>query len=251
MKQGGFKALCLVLVVCVLLPAVVGADEKAVNLESRVIENFDGSSGYEWRVMASKFATKTDKETFPKIGLIKAWPAAVYGYNKEGKDIRSLGIWGRFDRKGYNWIDVYPVKKGSSDNAPAEIPMPGRVQMLDMWVWGSNFYYYLEAYVRDYKGIVHIIPMGDLNFEGWKNLRIAIPANIPQAKRTFPKRQGLSLVKFRIWTRPTERVDDFQIYFNQVKVLTDTFESLFDGDDLADPENVQQLWNASATTNAR
>jgi len=41
---------------------------------------------------------------------------------------------------------------------------------------------------------------------------------------------------------PTERVDNFFIYFNQLKVLTDTFETLFDGNDLADPVRVQELW---------
>lgn len=246
MKHGGFKAVCLALSVCMTVASVFAAEEKAVNLESRILENFDGSSGYVWKVNASKFATKTDKETFPKLAYIKTWPAAIHGYNREGKDIKSLGIWGRFDRKGYNWIDIYPVAKDDKDENPAEIPIPGRVQLLDMWVWGANFNYYLEAYVRDYKGVVHIINMGDLNFEGWKNLRINIPSNIPQEKRTLPKRQALTLVKFRIWTRPVERVDDFQVYINQIKVLTDTFETLFDGDELADPARVQELWTAGS-----
>ena len=39
-----------------------------------------------------------------------------------------------------------------------------------------------------------------------------------------------------------ERVDNFYVYFKQMKVLTDTFESLYDGDELGDPERVQQLW---------
>ncbi|MFQ3547166.1 MAG: flagellar filament outer layer protein FlaA [Termitinemataceae bacterium] len=246
MKQGGFKAVCLVLAISMGLSSVLMADEKAVNLESRILENFDGTSGYIWKVAASKFATKTESESFPKLALISTWPAAIHGYNREGKNIKSLGIWGRFDRKGYNWIDVYPVAKDDKDEKPAEIPIPGRVQLLDMWVWGANFNYYMEAYVRDYKGVVHIINMGDLSFEGWKNLRINIPSNIPQAKMTLPKRQGLTLVKFRIWTRPVERVDDFQVYFNQIKVLTDTFESLFDGDELADPARVQELWSAGS-----
>jgi len=246
MKHGGFKAVCLAFSVCMAVASVYAAEEKAVNLESRILENFDGASGYVWKVAASKFATKTVNETFPKLAYINTWPAAAHGYNREGKDIKSLGVWGRFDRRGYNWIDVYPVAKDDKDENPAEIPIPGRVQLLDMWVWGANFNYYLEAYIRDYKGVVHIINMGDLNFEGWKNLRINIPSNIPQAKRTLPKRQGLTLVKFRIWTRPVERVDDFQVYINQIKVLTDTFETPFDGDELADPARVQELWNAGS-----
>jgi len=42
-------------------------------------------------------------------------------------------------------------------------------------------------------------------------------------------------------------VDNFQIYFDQIKVLTDTFESLFDGDELADTERVQELWSSGSS----
>ncbi len=248
MKHGGFKAACLALSACIVVFSV-SADDKTVNLESRVLESFDGDSNYVWKVSASKFATKTDDETFPKLSYVPSWPAALHGTNRDGKELKSLGIWGRFDRKGYNWIDMYPVAKDAAEDAPpAEIPFPGRVSLLDVWVWGANFNYYLEAYVRDYKGVVHIIEMGDLSFEGWKNLRINIPSNIPQSKRTLPKREGLTLIKFRLWTRPMERVDDFQVYFDQVKVLTDTFESLFDGDELADPARVQEYWGAGSSS---
>lgn len=246
MKHGGFKAVCLVLMVFASVLAVHG-DEKTVNLESRILESFDGDSGYAWKAFASKFTTRNDEDAFPKITIVPTWPTALHGYNREGKDLKSLGVWGRFDRQGYNWIDMVPFKADAAEDAdPVEIPIPGRVQLLDMWVWGANFNYYLEAYIRDYKGVVHIINMGDLSFEGWKNLRINIPDNIPQAKRTLPRREGLTLVKFRLWTRPMEKVDDFQIYFDQIKVLTDTFESLFDGDELSNPERVQELWTGDS-----
>jgi len=248
MKHGGFKAASLALMASIAVFAA-NADEKTVNLESRVLESFDGDSSYSWKLSASKFATKNDKETFPKLSYVAAWPAPLHGAKKEeGKEFKSLGIWGRFDRKEYNWIDVYPVAKDGGDDAlPVEIPMPGRAHMIDMWVWGSNFNYYMEAYIRDFKGVVHIIQMGDLNYEGWRNLRANIPESIPQSKRQLPSRQGLTLVKFRIWTRPVERVDDFQVYFDQVKILTDTFESLFDGDELADPARVQELWSSESS----
>jgi hypothetical protein len=247
MKHGGFKAACLVISTCVAVFSVQ-AETKTINLESRVLESFDGDSGYVWRASASKFATKNDSETFPKISSVPVWPAQLHGANRAGNEYKSLGVWGRFDRKGYNWIDLYPVLEGAAeDAAPAELPIPGRAKMLDVWVWGSNFNFYLEAYVRDYKGVVHIMQMGDLWFEGWKNLKSNIPDNIPQARRQLPARQGLTFVKFRIWTRPTERVDNFQVYFDQVKILTDTFESLFDGDELADPDRVQELWSSGSS----
>jgi hypothetical protein len=135
------------------------------------------------------------------------------------------------------------VTPGSEDLF--EIPLPGRVSYLDMWVWGSNLDYYIEAYIRDFQGVVHNIRMGNIGYTGWKNLRGRIPNNIAQAKRVLPRRAGLTFVKFRIWTQPTEPVNDFYIYIDQFKILTDMFESLYDGDELADPERVQELWASS------
>jgi len=113
---------------------------------------------------------------------------------------------------------------------------------MDMWVWGSNLNYYIEAYFRDYEGVVHTLYMGDIAYTGWRNLRVRIPPNIRQSRRILPRFAGLSFVKFRIWTGPMERVDNFYVYFNQFKILTDTFETYFDGDDLADPSKVQEFW---------
>ena len=248
----------------------VYGDELTPDLTSIVLENFDGDSAhswtfggrtyefdFEWKVDASKFASTIDDESYPKLASIPAWPMAVFGTNRDGKDLRSLGVWGKFDRRGYNWIDLYPVllkseeeQEEGEDPEPFEIPIPGRIQNMDMWVWGSNLNYYLEVYFRDYQGVVHTLYMGNLAFQGWKNLRVRIPTSIPQSKRVLPRLAGLTFVKFRIWTTPVERVDNFYVYFKQLKVLTDTFESLFDGDELADPEQVQKLWSDSAQANS-
>jgi hypothetical protein len=248
MKYSGFKVACLFLLACTILFSAFG-DEMTQNLESRVLESFDGDSGYEWRLTASKFASQTDEEVFPKIASVGAWPSALFGTAQSEENLarRSLGIWGRFDRRGFNWIDAYPVAAdGGEDAGPVEIPMPGRVKDIDLWVWSGNFDYYLEAYVRDYLGIVHVINMGTLDYEGWTNLLAPIPNVIPQGKRQLPNLEQLHFVKFRIWTQPSEKVDNFYIYFDQFKVLTDMFESLYDGNDLVDPEKLQEIWGTGS-----
>jgi len=262
MKQGSFKAIRLMVFLFVMLSMMafsISADERTVNLQSIILEPFDGETTrqwtvggrtstfeFEWRADASRFASVVDGQSFPQLGFIPAWPMAVHGANREGRDIRSLGIWGRFDRRGYNWIDIYPIRAGSGGDEEGpelfEIPIPGRVRYVDMWVWGSNLNYHLEFFVRDHLGIVHSIPMGSLNFQGWRNMRARVPTNIPQSRRVLPRYAGLTFVKFRIWTTPLERVDNFFIYFNQLQILTDVFETLFDGDDLADPQHVQEIW---------
>jgi hypothetical protein len=248
MKHGSFKAVCLIFWALITVVSAFG-DENTVDYESIILDSFDGNSDYVWKTDASKFATKTDEQTFPQLAYVEAWPIAAFGYNRDGsKDIKSLGIHGRFDRRGYNWIDIYPtLADEGADAGPTEIPLPGRVNNMDLWVWGSNLDFYLEAYVRDYQGVVHNIQMGNIGYTGWRNLRAVIPNNVRQSKRILPRLAGLTFVKFRIWTHPTERVGDFYVYFKQFKVLTDTFESLYDGDELADPERVQELWAGSGS----
>lgn len=258
MKRRVSRSICLAIILVSLLSAGGAfAQEKPVNLESKDIQDFDDPEAQPWFVMGSKFSTAD----FPKVAYVNSWPISIYGYNPADKDkLRTLGVAMLFDRKEYNWVDVVPGKKtGSGEDVkyePVELPLPGRVAMLDMWIWSGNFNYYVEAFIRDYKGIVHTIYMGDLNHVGWKNFRINIPSNIPQSKKYLPKLEGLKLVKFRIWTRPTEVVaipagaeepahkKAIYFYFDRLKVLTDTYEDMYDGDALTSPELIEQTWSS-------
>jgi len=279
MKQNGFKAICLILMTSIAVLSAFG-DNFTPYIESKVLESFNNDGGasnfggvsYEWRFEASKFATKTSEREFPQLNFVASWPAALERQNPEAKPQNSFGIWGRFDRRGHNWIDIYPVREANpqEDLEAREIPIPGRIQStdtwienrngqdvrlirgipipgriqgLDMWVWGSNHRYDLEAYFRDYRGMVHIIKLGTINHTGWRNLRATIPASIPQDKIYLPQLSALTFVKFRLWTQPTERVDNFFVYFSQFRILVDTFEMPFDGDALSNPARVQEFWN--------
>ncbi|MDR1930712.1 MAG: flagellar filament outer layer protein FlaA [Treponema sp.] len=279
MKQGSFRALCLVLLTGAALTAF--GDEFTVNLESKILETFDNTedSKYVWKKDASRYAVgkdPVDKENpsfanlglengdfFPKINFFETWPMALFRNNKDNRPLHSLGIWGKFKRTGYNWIDIYPTLKSQGEEAgPYEIPIPGRVRYLDMWVWGSNLNYYVDAYLRDQQGVVHKIYLGNIAYQGWKNIRAVVPTNIPQHRQIIPDALMSSLltpeernvvylkfVKFRIWTTPQEEVGNFYIYFDQFKVLTDTFESLFDGDELTDPDWVREHWTGESSEN--
>lgn len=240
MRHGSFKIICLVLWACVVVFSGFGDDETS-SFETRILDSFNGDSEYTWKTDASKFVTKKDDASVLKLIYVDAWPMAAFGLNREGKEIKSLGLRGSFDRQGYNWVDLYPVKNGDEEN-PAEIPIPGRVKNFDVWVWGSNLKYDIEIFLRDYKGVVHSLKLGSIAYRGWKNLRVNVPSTIQQGKRILPAYAGLTFVKFRIWTRPEEKVDDFFIYFKQLQILTDVFESLFDGNELADPQNVDKIW---------
>jgi hypothetical protein len=46
-----------------------------------------------------------------------------------------------------------------------------------------------------------------------------------------------------MWTKPAEKVNDFLLYVDHLKVLTDMFVSRFDGDGLADLDFINDTWN--------
>jgi len=256
MKQTSFKIICLIVWACITVFS--GFADPTVTYESFILETFNGDDDapYIWRTDASRFASNIrdangqpvqdnsgNVQKYPITTYVDAWPIALFGYNRAGQDtIRSFGIRGQFDRMGYNWVDLYPSLAEDPDGKPYEIPIPGQVVNMDMWVWGSNLRYYIEVFVRDYRGVVHTLRLGDISYPGWRNLSVNIPTNIVQTRRTLPSYASLTFVKFRIWTQPSERVDNFYVYFKQLKVLTNTFQNLFDGNDLADPAFVDTLW---------
>ncbi len=239
MRKGSILIICLAVLFLLVLPTVT-ADTATENLESRILESFDTDNRTtDWLVVGSKFTT----EGFPKQTYTKAWPEAVYGSNPEGKDLQVLGINTKWDRKGYNNIEIIPVKKDADGNTvPNPLQIPGRVKTLDMWVWCSDFDYYFEVHLRDTRGVVHVLNMGSLQKIGWNNFYTNIPSYIPQTGQYVPYLKSLELVKIVVWTKPSEKVNNFFIYFDQIKVLTDTFITRFDGDDLATQGNSAKIW---------
>jgi hypothetical protein len=261
MKTGSLKLFCLVLFVSLsAIPAF--SDSSTVALESIVLDAFDGTPyvvegeeyKYTWKVSGSKFSTKTDTQTFPIISPVATAPQALL---RQKPDIKSIGIQGAFDRHGYNWIDIYPTLT-DGDGQPIEIPLQGRTRVIDVWVWGSNLNYNIEAYLRDNRGMIHSVPLGSLKYIGWRNLRVDVPVGIPMVSNILPRStDDTKFVKFRLWTSPGERsyvnvkrdingkiteIVPFYVYISQLKVLADIYESVYDGDELSYPKNTEKLW---------
>jgi hypothetical protein len=247
MKHGGLRVVCLILWACIaLMPAF--SDEQVQNETTILLETFDetDASEYDWKAAGSQFSTKTEDITYPMVRYVEYVSSQIPSNGSDEEQSKSLGVRGAFNRKGPNWIDVYPVQKGEED--PIEIPLPGRVKSLSLWVWGMNLRYNLQVYVRDYRGVIHVLDVGanqgSLDFQGWRNLRAIVPQIIPQSKKVVPHLAALRLVKFRITTNPKEQVIPFSVYFDHLTVLTDTYESIYDGQQLADPATIDSIWNS-------
>jgi hypothetical protein len=222
------------------LAVSIQAEVKPIVLEMSTLDNFDDPNAQQWAVYGSKFSNVD----YPQVSYVKAYPEALYGRYYAGVDkLQALGVHAKWDRKGYNYFELVPVTKGSDGKlTPKPIAIPGRVSRLDMWIWGGNFNYYVEVHLMDFRGVPHTLYLGDLSFQGWRNLSVDIPSYIPQFVRWIPQERPLTLTKIVVWTRPAERVDDFYVYFDELKVLTDVAENRFDGDQLAQPAYLQQAW---------
>ncbi|MEL5721031.1 MAG: flagellar filament outer layer protein FlaA [Treponemataceae bacterium] len=226
MKQGSFMFACFVMVsaFCVL-PAE--AQDYNKSYQTYIVDTFDQSKEVEWtwEVHASKFVA----EGYPKLQNFEGMPQALRVMYPDTEDGSRgyLGVQTKFNRMGDNWFDLIPT----IDGEPYEIPFKGEVARLDFWVWGADYYYQLEVLVRDAEGRVHTLPIGWLNFKGWKNMGVKIPTHIKQSTRYLDD-SGFSLVCFRVRSSPSERVDNFYFFIDEIQALTNIFVNSYDGHEL-------------------
>jgi len=229
---------------------------ETVNLQTYVVSDFgdekDQTNGIVWRAKFSRFAKPADpnKEMSTwdtnacDVRYVEAKPLGI-PQELESRQKWSLGVKAQFIKKGYNWIELYTVKaKGSIYSAQGQpdpnvegdkiaLPLIGVIKSLDLWVWGGNYRYWLEFYLVDYKGFLHRLPAGDIEYVGWRNLRTRIPEYIPQAQKHVPFLKPLKLEMIKLWSFPDERVDQFFVYLDYMQVQTDVYLERFNGDDLA------------------
>jgi hypothetical protein len=248
MTRGTVVSILLVL----LLAAAAVADEATTNMQGIILESFD-DPGSRWVVRGGKFLAVQGEDTnfdypFDYQIVPDVWPEAMgEPVVQNGGTPSVIGAQASFTRRGYNYLEFVPVEAEDGPDGepvPRGIPIPGRPMAIDLWAWGSNYNYYLEIQVRDYRGVVHTLKVGDMGYIGWKNLQTVIPGSIPRSVRYVPFKRQMELVKVVLWTRPDEAVNGFQIYLDQIKVLTDMFETPYDGDALSDPQFVLETWGS-------
>ena len=226
--KNGLKVFVNLSLLCVLAVPVF-SQPSSKSVETFVIDNFDAETEWKWSVNASRFIA----EGFPKCGYFEGIPNSLKPFYK-GKDVepKVFGVQTAFNRKGDNWFEVIPTKDGQ----PYEYPFIGTVDHLDFWAWGANYLYYLEVMLRDADGQVHVLPCGNMRFSGWKNIVVKIPGWIKQRSRLRSGPQNMTFIGFRVRTDSVEYVDDFTIYFDQLKYMSNSLSFIYDGYELKETD---------------
>lgn len=177
------------------------------------------------------------------------------GLGKEKK--KTLGLHFRFRYPGNNsvsleppfeidWKERTPVKTYDQamrkDVSERGIQLPGRAKAISMWIHARGFPYTIELWVKDFKGDVHILEKQSINFVGWRPMTFEIPEKMPQSSDTYPVTRVSKLVRIVVREvtnvtgeysgNSTRNSSDVYVFFDQIKVLTDTYEVYFDGQDL-------------------
>ncbi len=218
------KLVLLVLIVGVLFVGAQmmrGGAPKMSNIVSIPVFNFESENDFYFN--ASKFIKMNSNGTTNVT--MKAYKNVPNGLGALiNTSTNSLGITASWYRKGYNWLDLIPKKE--------QLPFDGIVKTIDVWVWGGNFNYTLELHLKDYNDYQYVLPLGSLQFFGWQNLTTEIASSIPQLENYVPRRKGLTLLKMRFYSTPTERVDRFHVFLDYFKIVTDTYRDSYDGYEL-------------------
>ena len=247
MKKGLRVFVNVALLFALCIPAFSQPNSKSQ--ETFLIDNFDSvgeqnyfvegeSYSWEWTVNASRYVA----EGYPKYATFSGIPNSLKVFQKSEDEPKVLGVSTAFNRKGDNWMEIVPVRDGKT----FEIPFVGTVDHLDFWVWGANYLYYLEVILRDADGRVHVLPACNLRYNGWKNVVVKIPGWMTQHSRLRSGPKNLSFLGFRIRTDAAEYVDDFTVYFDNLKYMSNSLSFIFDGYELKE----QDFSSAETGTNA-
>ena len=219
-----------------LIGLPIFAQPSSKSIETFVLDNFDNPNGqdyaygsksynWDWSVNSSRFVA----EGYPKTGYYDGIPNSLKQLRRDGEDgAKVFGVKTAFNRKGDNWFEVYPTVDGK----PFEIPFVGTVSQIDFWIWGANYNYYLELMVRDAYGRVNVLQAGSLAFNGWRNLVVNIPGWISQHSHLRSGPENMTFVGFRIRSDAAEYVDNYVIFFDQIKYTSNSLSYIYDGYEL-------------------
>lgn len=225
----------LVLFLCLSATMVFSQSDRPVEIiDTLIVESFDAETT-DWTVKSSESAIDRvlNETVLLESRVVDAWPNQLFGYEPI-ETRRAFGIRAGFRRRGNNYIEIVPP--GGS------LGLQGFVKEIELWVWNARRNYSVTIQLQDFGGTYHTIEMGDINHLGWARLSARIPNYVLQTSRLHEKVDGLRLFKIIVWTDPLERVDDFQIYFDELRVLSDIYQPRIDGEELIDPDFIQQVW---------
>jgi len=216
-------------VLTVLLVAAIGVAyaQSNVDLEEVSLDRFE--------IEGTWYSTMSGDNGFTVSRLFPGAPAGrepIPG-EEDIPDENVLGVRVDFLRRGSHTFTIAPVRP---------IPVDGIAKTVSVWVAGRNSNHELRLLVRDILGRTHSVYMGDLNFQGWRQLTAVIPAQGADGKSGVVQRNntntsvrpGIEIIGFRVHTDLVDSQGSYYIYFDDLRVMRDMFALGREDDDPVD-----------------
>jgi len=219
-----------------------GSDDNKGDLFERIIlENFEEAE--DWRAKSTTPIGETKVLKMVQRGIIKdvfdekSLPLVKDGgkfkpvaekdqldRNKKNEN-HVLGVKTYFHNRGFDRVEVSP---------PNEYIIKGKVRQVSVWVLGRKYNHVLYAKFRDYKGQLHNVKLGKLDFFGWRKLTATVPGYIPQSNRHSLQDKNLHFVSLYVTSDTHEIGGNFYIYLDDLEVFTDRTDMIYPGYEIKD-----------------
>mgnify|MGYP002682700405 FL=1 len=135
------------------------------------------------------------------------------------KNEHVLGVKTYFIDRGFDRVEILP---------PNEYIIRGKAKEIKVWVLGRKMRHTLFVKLRDYKGHIHKIKIGKLDFWGWREMSVIVPGWLPQSPGYALLDKNLHFVSFYVESDIYEVPGTFYFYLDNFRVITDLSE--FTGD---------------------
>jgi hypothetical protein len=245
-----FKKLMLMVSIMLLSSTVVMAEDDANTagssgsstkeaLEKIVLEDFEEAEDWRARSTTPLGETKLvkmvqrglikdvfDEKSVPMVKDDKGQFAPVSKEQQERINKNHiLGVKTYFANRGFDRVEVSP---------PHEYIIKGKARQVSVWVLGRKYNHTLYVKLRDYKGNLHNVRLGKLDFFGWRKLTASVPGFIPQSSRHSLQDKNLHFVSLYVTSDTHEVGGDFYFYLDDLEVRTDKSEMIYPGYEIKD-----------------
>ncbi len=211
-------------------PASIKLGNSGLVLE--VLEDFEEAEDWAARATSPLGITKLVK--FVQRGAIQAAgdenvrPPETEAYSviqNPDNPNHILGVKTYFSDRGFDRVELSP---------PHELAIRGKARQFSVWVLGRNFRHTLFIKLRDYRGKIHKLRIGMLNFFGWRKMTVVVPGWLPQSTRYALLGRHLHFVSLFVVSDYHEPRGDFYFYVDGLKALIDRGEQSYPGAEIKD-----------------
>jgi hypothetical protein len=207
----------------------LGIDAAQQKLKEISVEKFE-HDGF-WRSHMSPDQGYTTTRLFEGSPLNKKPIPEEEGMNIPDRYV--LGTRVDYLHRGHSSFTMYPIRP---------IPIEGITKTISVWAAGRNFDHDLVLLVQDFFGRNFELYVGKLNFQGWRQLTVAVPpqasdgrSGIVQRNYHYNNQMGIKIVGFRVDVDPMEAFGSYYVYLDDLRAVTDLFaEESRDPDDMVD-----------------